>query len=100
MIVAYSNRRNRLADWQAIDNENLKTILCTVWKFGRNVQFIKDATHNYLNMKLLESPIGDRVVNNIFLDSLLIAAQDANTVNYFSSSPPTLEEYLFFRYPN
>ena len=39
-VPAFTNRTGQLQEWQRIENEHMKSILCTVeWAFGRNNLF-------------------------------------------------------------
>jgi len=79
----WSSRNIMMADWQEIENENMKTLLCTVeWKHGRNNQFF-GFTKDKRRLKISESPVGVHIFNTFFLDNLLICYRGANNLDYF-----------------
>lgn len=93
-IPAFTNRLGPLAEWQVIQNEHMKSILCTVeWAFGRNKLFY-GLSDQSAAMKLLESPIAHIITNTFLVSNLLILCHGCNSNEYFNINPPSLHEYL------
>ena len=93
-VPAFTNRTGKLQEWQEIENERMKIILCTLeWTFGRNIQFFGLSDH-YMNLKIMESPVAHIITNTFLLNNLLICCHGCNSNDYFDISPDSLTAYL------
>ena len=96
-VAAFTNRTGQLQEWQSIENEHMKSLLCTVeWAFDRNNLFF-GLSDQKKTMKLLESPIAHIITNTYFINNLLICCHGSNGNEYYDINPSSLQEYLQYR---